>query len=270
MFTRLYRRLVFVIVGLTLTALPALSHEFWIEPQKYQVESDMPVIADLRSGQNFAGPKLVYFARRTHRFDVTLGDHSTPYQGRMGDLPALQIDQMDDGLLIISHETVPEILTYDTWEKFETFADHKGFADIDQKHQLRSLPRQGFTESYSRHAKALVSIGTGTGSDRLLGLETEFLAYANPYTDNLEQGFVLQLFYQGKVRSHAQIEVYERAGDNAVTVSKLHTDAQGLANIPVKPGFTYLVDAVVLRPAADDVEQVWETLWAALTFAVPE
>jgi hypothetical protein len=51
------------------------------------------------------------------------------------------------------------------------------------------------------------------------------------------------------------------------------TDADGIASLPVK-GFSYLVDAVVLRePTAElaaEAEIAWETLWAALTFGVPE
>jgi hypothetical protein len=51
------------------------------------------------------------------------------------------------------------------------------------------------------------------------------------------------------------------------------TDADGIASLPVKAG-CYLVDAVVLRePTAElaaEAEIAWETLWAALTFGVPE
>lgn len=227
------------------------------------------MIADLRNGQKFAGSKLVYFARRTQRFEIMQGDQVTPYQGRMGDLPAFQLDRIGDGLLIISHETVPETLTYETWETFQAFIAHKGFTDIIQRHQARDLPKQDFTETYSRHAKALVAIGDGSGADSLQGMETEFVALANPYTDDLSLGLPVQLFYQGKLRTKAQVEVFERAPDNTVSVFLQHTDAQGYALIPVKTGHTYLLDAVVMRPAPKAEEPVWESLWAALTFATP-
>lgn len=262
-------RLVFAFVGLVLTNLPALSHEFWIEPQKYQVDSGRPVIADLRNGQKFTGTKLVYFARRTQRFDITQGDQVTPYQGRMGDLPAFQLDQIDDGLLVIRHETVPETLTYETWEMFQVFVAHKGFTDIIQRHQARGLPERDFTETYSRHAKALIAIGDGTGADSLLGMETEFVALANPYTDDLTLGMPVQLLFQGKPRAKAQVEVFERAPDGTVLVYLRHTDSHGHASIPVKTAHTYLLDAVVMRPAPEAEEPVWQSLWAALTFAVP-
>ncbi len=211
----------------------------------------------------------MYFARRTRRFDFMQEDQVTPYQGRMGDLPAFQLDQIDDGLLVISHETVPETLTYEAWETFQAFVTHKGFVDVIQRHQARDLPEQGFTETYSRHAKALVAIGDGTGADSLQGMETEFVALANPYTDDLSLGMPVQLFYQGKPRTKAQVEVFERGPDNTVSVFLCYTDTQGYALIPVKTGHTYLLDAVVMRPAPKAEEPVWESLWAALTFAVP-
>ncbi len=47
-----------------IVATTGLAHEFWIEPQEYQVQSGAPLIADLRNGQNFAGPELAYFSKR--------------------------------------------------------------------------------------------------------------------------------------------------------------------------------------------------------------
>lgn len=265
----LFRRVSFVVAGLVLSALPGLSHEFWIEPQKYQVESGAPVIANLRNGQNFSGANQVYFARRTHRFETMQAGQTAPYQGRMGDLPAFHLDKADEGLLIIIHETAPQTITYETWEKFQAFADHKGFAKIGLLHQERGLPSRDFSETYTRHAKTLVAIGIGSGKDQLLGMETEIVALANPYTDDLTDGFPVQIFDNGHHRADTQIEVFERAADNTVTVFLIHTDQRGLAVIPVKPGHSYLLDAVVLRPAPATSESVWETLWASLTFATP-
>jgi hypothetical protein len=48
---------------------------------------------------------------------------------------------------------------------------------------------------------------------------------------------------------------------------------EGKALIPVKAGTEYLFDAVVMRPLPGSVAEdtpVWETLWASLTFRVPD
>lgn len=253
-----------------ITASASLAHEFWIEPQEYQVQSGAPLVADLRNGQKFSGMALGYFANSLRRFDLIQDGQVAPVPGRMGDVPALETAAPDDGLLVIVHETTASNLTYATWQKFLNFAEHKDFPDIRARHDARELPDKGFTETYTRHAKTLIGIGNSKGADAPTGMETEFVALTNPYTDDMTEGFAVQLLYQGSPRADAQIEVFSRNPKGIVAITLHRTNAQGRAVIPVLPGHRYLLDAVVLRRPAADGKAVWETLWAALTFAVPD
>lgn len=249
------------------------SHEFWIEPQQYQVESGAPLAADLKNGENFKGINLAWFERRFTRFDMVQGDSVIPVTGRMGDTPALQSTAPGPGLLIIAHETTEQNLTYRDWEKFLAFVEHKDFANAVATHEARGWPTDAFREVYTRHAKALVAVGDGAGSDRPLGLATEFVALTNPYAPEFDGTMHVTLSYQDAPRADAQVEVFSRAPDDTVEITLYRTDARGEARIPVTPGHAYLFDAVVLRPSPragrEDTAPVWETLWAALTFAVP-
>ncbi len=249
----------------------ALGHEFWIEPARYAQPAGEPLIAQLKNGQDFAGNNQTFFERRFTRFELIGDGQVLPVAGRSGDIPALTAYVPGDGLWTIVHETTPLKLTYKTWEKFQAFADHKAFPDIRARHDARGLPEAGFVETYTRHAKALVAVGDGVGADVATGMETEFVALANPYTDDLTAGFPVRLLYQAAPRADAQIEIFDRAPDGSVTVTTTRTDAAGEAVIPVQSGHEYLLDGVVLRPAdpATEDDAVWRTLWAALTFAVP-
>ena len=226
-------------------------------------------MARFRNGENFEGMNLAFFANRSARYAVVMDAAETEITPRMGDSPALDIAAPGDGLAVVIHETTPASLTYEDWAKFQAFADHKDFPNIRARHLARGWPETGFTESYTRHAKALIAVGRGVGADRATGLQTEFVALANPYTDDLSGGMPVQLLYRGAPRGNAQVEVFDRAPDGTVTVSLHRTDAEGRATIPVASGHVYLFDAVVLREAPTDSPAVWETLWAALTFAVP-
>ena len=257
---------------LCFVASPALSHEFWIEPEKYQVDSDDTLRAGLRNGQMFKGARLPYFDNRIRRFQTIQDGQSRPYVGRMGDMPALVLEDLQPGLLIALHETTPDLITYKTWEKFASFAAHQGFGDVQAEHTRRGLPVSGFVERYSRHAKLLVAIDHGRGADRAFGLETEFVALQNPYALDATAEpatMPLQLFYQGFPRAMAQVEIFERAPDGTVQNSLAKTDAAGLVQIPVRARHSYLLNAVVLRPVEGDAKVVWETLWASMVFAVP-
>ncbi|ATF18442.1 DUF4198 domain-containing protein [Phaeobacter gallaeciensis] len=280
---RFTRPVAFILLALAATTLgrAALAHEFWIAPEKYQVKLGASVQADLRNGQVFSGARLAYFDRNIARFEVWNQAEAHPYSGRMGDLPALQLEAPAEGLLVVAHETTPDHLTYDSWEDFVKFAAHKDFPDIEQRHSARNLPRTGFAERYTRHAKSLIAVGNGAGSDRAIGMLTEFVALANPYSDDLSTGLPVELRFQNRPRADAQVEVFERAPDDTVSVTLIRTDADGRAVVPVKSGHIYLLDAVVLRPVDPEAASrndsatkgqptpVWQTHWAALTFAVP-
>ncbi len=248
---------------------PVFAHEFWIAPEKYQLSSGEALVAQFKNGENFKGINLGFFENRSKRFEFVLGAETQPLSPRIGNIPVLDMEVSGDGLMIIAHETASSSITYKTWDKFQAFADHKDFPNILARHRARGLPEEGFSESYSRHVKALVGIGSATGRDRELGLETEFVALANPYTDTLTDGMPVQLLYRGEPRTDAQIEIFSRAPDGTVTVSLTRSDDAGRAVIPVVSGHEYLLDAVLLRESPADSNDVWDTLWAALTLRIP-
>ncbi len=251
-------------------ATPLLSHEFWIDPDAYIIAPGETIEARFRNGENLKGVEIAFFDRRSARLEFVTDGEVTPIAPRNGDRPAINLPDMAEGLVVLAHETEPSGITYRAWEKFLKFAAHKDFPDIETRHDARGLPREGFQEAYTRHVKALVAVGDGEGADRALGHSTEFVAITNPYGANFTQTFKSQLFYQGQPRGDAQVEIFDKAPDGTVTVTLTRTDSAGFSSFPTKPNHSYLIDAVVLRaPAEPGGDYAWETLWAAMTFAVP-
>lgn len=257
----------------SLIAAPVAAHEFWIEPLAYQVEQDGRLEAHIVNGQEFTGAKLPYLPQRFVNFALFSGNSSARVTGRPGDMPALQQDPIAEGLNIAAYQANNATVDYENWEKFQNFVNHKDFGDVLSRHEARGISVDGFKEVYSRHVKTLFGVGNSEGADRRVGLETEIVALNNPYTDDLVTGFRVQVYYRNDVRPDTQVEVFEKAPNGTVAISLYRTNAEGIAVFPVRPGFSYMVDAVVLRePSAQlmaSTGAVWETLWANLTFAVP-
>ena len=247
----------------------ATAHEFWIDADSYQVAPGERILGNLRNGQYFEGTDLAYMTSRFLRFDVIQGDTVQPVAGRMGDSPALNIPAPADGLVTLVHETTPSFVTYKEWKDFKTFADHKDFPEVAARHVANGFPNPPFKERYTRHVKALIAVGSGAGMDRVMGLRTEFVALSNPYDPAFDGQMQVQVLYQGAPRANAQVEVFERAPEGKVDITLHRTDGDGIAVIPVQPAHTYLFDAVTLKPILNDDNAVWDTFWAALTFAVP-
>ncbi|WP_424974887.1 DUF4198 domain-containing protein [Dinoroseobacter sp. S124A] len=259
-----------LLLALTL-ALPARSHEFWISPDAYQVPPGGQIIAELRVGEKLKGAGYPYIPARTARFDILQGDQRIDPEARMGDRPALTREMPAPGLAIVVHETADNVLKYTDWKKFVAFTDHKDFAWAQADHRTRGLPETGFRETYRRYGKALVAVGDGTGADRPVGLETEIVALANPYTDDLEAGLPVRVLYRGAPRRDVQVELFGRGPDGKVAVSLHRTDDAGRVVLPMAPETEYLVDSVIIEPLdpAEEGDPVWHTLWASLTFQTP-
>lgn len=267
--------LVFAVLGL---GRAVQAHELWIEPLAYQPPAEGRVEAQLVNGQNFAGVdgaglRLAYIPRWFTRFDMGLGNAVVPVAGRMGDTPALSMAPLGEGLHVVAYQSAGDVVRYADWAKFAPFIAHKGFEGIEARHVARGLSREGFSEYYTRYSKSLIGVGAGAGADRDMGLETELVALDNPYTFG---GDVLRvrLTYQGAARANVQVELFEKSPSGAVVRSIVMTDAQGVAALPVRAGFAYMADAVVIREPSAALAQnkgvVWETLWANVTFAVPQ
>jgi uncharacterized GH25 family protein len=257
---------------LLMLAAPVHAHELWIEPLDWQPKVDGRLEADLVNGQLFEGLTLSYLPKWFSRFDVVAGDAVATVEGRMGDTPALGQAVLGDGLHVVVYQSTPSTVDYKEWAKFLKFVAHKDLGDIEIEHRARGLPEADFKEVYTRYSKALVGVGAGAGADKSEGLETELVALDNPYIGGL-QAIRVQVFYQGAARADAQVELFEKAADDTVVVSLHQTDADGIASLPVRSGYVYMADAVVMRVPSDataaEYGAVWETLWANLTFAVP-
>ncbi len=257
---------------LAIFAAPLQAHELWIEPLEFQISPENMIRGQVVNGEGFDGSPLAYIPRTFNRFVVVSGSEFANVLGRLGDRPALNTEPLSDGLHVVAYISNPLTIDYANWEKFQKFVDHKDLGDVRPLHEARDLPLEGFDEVYTRFSKSLVGVGSAQGADRPLGMETELVALTNPYvepTDTMQ----LQLLYQRDVRASEQIEIFEKGPDGYRNVFLVRTDENGIAQVPVKSGFTYMADAVVLREPSEALAASsgadWETLWANITWAMP-
>ena len=266
------KRTVITSLFLACLATTAKGHEFWIDPMSHQVDAGEPVVAAIRVGQEYKGSSYSYIPQNFRRFEVGFGGEISPVNGVIGDRPAASVPTNGDGLMVLIHATTDTTLGWSSWEKFVNFVKHKDAEWVLEAHSARGLTEGDRRELYSRYAKSLVAVGSGEGADFETGLLTEIVALENPYTGEMSDGIDVRVLYEGAPRSETQIEVFEKASDESVTIFTVQTDMDGQATVPVKPGHRYMLDAVVLREPRAEVavekNVQWESLWANLTFEV--
>lgn len=258
------------IVGLVALASPALGHEFWIEPEDFNLDKNQQIRADIRIGQDFKGDAFPYVPSRFTRFRLDDRAGGRDVEGTTGDSPALKMQPREAGLQILTYVSVADRLTFREWEKFLSYLEYEGLEGVADRHTARGLPQTGFAELYTRCAKALVAVGDASGGeDRATGMRIELIASQNPQTLSPGSEMEFTLLWEGAPLTDTQVGLFKRGQDGAKAVRTItRTDANGIARFPIPADGTYLAAAVHMTEPPPERNAAWESFWASLTFAV--
>ncbi len=259
-----------ILLALALVTTPVFAHEFWISLENGTLKPGDTIVGDLKVGIMLKGEPYPFLSNRFKNFNVNNSDLSDKVFGNEGDLPALKYVAKQPGLYVISQETTAFRVTYKDWDLFRRYLTEEGLDEFADLHQQRGLPETGFTERYTRCIKALVQVGSvkSTQADVEIGMPIELLAETNPYVEGADQ-LTVKLLWEGLPLRHWQINIFHDTdkSDTTETVerSKVMTDEQGRAVIPLAGSGEYLLNAVHLQ-AVDDTPVVWQSHWGTLSF----
>lgn len=264
------RRSIWLGLLLLFGASLAEAHEFWIEPQAFRPDDSAPIVADLQVGQMMKGRSYPYLSHKFVSYTVTDRTGVQAVRGNEGDIPSLVHQTSTPGLHIVAYDAKAEKITYDEFADFSEYLEAEGLGPVIARHRERGLAETGFTEAYTRNAKALIQIGPveSADQDRATGLRFELVAQANPYGATRES-LPVTLLWQGNPAANAQIAIFRKTAPDAVERTTVLTDADGNAAIPLAGGGQFLLSAVHMEEVAEDSGAAWLSTWASLTFGLP-
>ncbi|MGE0566122.1 MAG: DUF4198 domain-containing protein [Pseudolabrys sp.] len=250
-----------------LGAVGAPAHEFWLEPTTYTPKPGARVPVSIKIGERFKGNSYPFLHEDFKTFSVIHEQSTTPVKGIDGDDPAVIATFDRDGLTVMVHYSTPETLTFETWDKFNTYLQFEGLTDVVERHRRRGLPEAGVTEIYSRCAKLLAGVGSARGQDRFTGMPLELIAEKNPYQLAPGEPLPVKLLRDGKPAADVQIGAIPKAApDDRLTV---RTDGEGRAILALNRTGPWLLNAVVIDEPRHGEKAHWVSLWASMTFARP-
>lgn len=246
-----------------------MAHEYWIEPLNFSPPLNEATAAHLTVGSDFKGQQLSYIPQFTVGYQITNQKGMTALEGMAGDRPALAFTPEVGGLNIITYQTSRNLVTFQKWDKFETYLTLQGMTDIIERHRARGLPESDFSEGYSRYAKSLIAVGgQSTGSDVYTGMLVELVALQNPYSLAPVDELSIQLLFEGIPLGDHQISIFRR--DEDLRVERVRTDENGQIKLPLDAGTKYLFNAIKMVDLEGQGKQVWESYWASMTFEIAE
>lgn len=246
-----------VVAGLAVST--AESHEFWIDGQVVEQDGEAVLSLDLKVGQTLDGVSLPYVPEKTASFEWVQGG-TGDISGVTGAIPAARVPLDRGKATVIFHRTIPRRLVHQDWVKFLDYIEMEGLDGIEAAHAQRGLPRTGFTETYTRHAKlVLVAPESQKAEDRYLGSPLEIVL------DELETGdpsLVIRGRVLGEGRPIArQISLFYGTADGTRT-ERLRTGPDGSFAISVPRSASILLNTVRMSPP-DSRDAAWHSDWAS-------
>jgi uncharacterized GH25 family protein len=222
-------------------------------------------------GQELQGDPVPRDPSLMRRFVAVGPPGETPVPGVPNTEPAGFESFQVPGLYTIVYDSTRFPVTLDA-VKFETYLKEEGLDTITAARAKQGKSATAAKEVFSRCAKALLAVGTGTegatgaGFDHVFGQRLELVAEKNPYTLNGGGSLPVRLTYEGKPLAGTLIMALQRGRPDKI---EARTDAKGRVTLKLdRPGF-WLIKAVHMIPAPADAGADWESFWASLTFALP-
>jgi uncharacterized GH25 family protein len=251
-----------------LVAVPALAHDFWIEPTSFHPQVGETVGLALRVGQNFHGDPVPRMNESIEKFIAVSASGERNVEGIAGRDPAGIVRVAGPGYVVVGYRSRPKALELPA-DDFERYLQEEGLEKVIEARAARGDSRKPSREIYSRCAKAILDVGGAgsSGSDRALGLRLELVPGKSPKEAGGGRSFPVRLFYERKPLSGALV-VAIREGDPEKPQSA-RTGPDGGVAFALEPGGVWLVKTVHMVPAPASSGADWESLWASLTFEIP-
>ena len=255
-----------VFVGIGAASLHA--HDFWLEPRVYRPEVGKLVALRLLVGQDMLGDPIPRDEAAIERFVVRHGGSEGTIPGRDGGDPAGILRVPGDGLMVVGYQSRPRRIDLPR-AKFETYLGEEGLDAVAAIVADAKKPPQVARERFSRCAKALLSSGAASASqkDQMLGLRLELVADGNPYALTSRDDMPFTLFFEGAPRPGALVIAINRDDPSAKLSAR--SDARGRVSFRLPRGGVWMVKAVHMVPLPKGQDADWESFWASLTFELP-
>lgn len=260
-----------VILGAVLIARQVQAHDYWLEPDHFQVRPGQEIQLKLFLGQDFQAekeqvlqadriPSMDLYAsplRRTDLFRAECLDKS----------PVAIFSVKKPGTWLVALERNLAVISFGRKGFFE-YLQHEG---INLSPETESFPsdRKSVRERYQRSLKTLLQCGDKTSriATSPIHQPLQIVAMQNPYRLPLPGKLGFKVLYQGKPLAATQVTIAHRLHGKISVVRKI-TNGKGMVSLPVQPEGRWLVRCVHLERAPVDNPQKadWESWWTSLTF----
>jgi uncharacterized GH25 family protein len=261
------KKITAVIVFLFASALLD-GHEFWLQPQRYNLARGQAVrlrfhVGDDFQGQNWTGNRasveqLKLFWKQYDDNLHTLVSDTIP-----GDSLTLQF--FDEGTVMVAFESTDKFIRLEPAE-FNAYLEEDGITDaIDYRREHQETNSAG-REFYRRSVKTIFQVGALKDNihRKPTGLPVDIIPLAHPYTLKKGDALPVKLLFKGEPVANHLVRAWQRLNGKTARTD-LRSDSAGCVRVPVSLAGRWMVSTVLMERLNSDSAD-WRSYWGSLTW----
>jgi uncharacterized GH25 family protein len=275
-FSRLRSAAVAALLAAAALGGTADAHDFWLQPDRFQVAPGAPVSTDLLVGH---GVDRSAWAQPASRVRVLKSVGPTGVEADLR--PALAQRRANEepfsarfsepGVHLLVLEGAPSVSVLPA-PRFAMYLREEGLTPIAALRERAGLADTPGRELYSRRAKALVRVGDAARAQahvaRPVGLDLEIVPSKDPYALGPDERLPFRVLFKGRPLAGALVKLTRLEADEK-PYALARTGRSGQATFDVPREGAWVVSVVWSTPLADDPRAEFETVFSSLTFGWP-
>jgi hypothetical protein len=255
-----------ILAAIVLAAADVQAHDFWIEPSTFRPAPGAAVAVGLRVGQSFVGDPVPRLSDSIAQFFVRQGGSDQPIDGLEGLDPAGRLRADGRSTAVIGYRNTGSFIELPA-DRFEDYLRQEGLERIIALRAARRERDKPGREHFYRYAKAILAgQATSDAATRPLGFAYEIVPEYDPTRGGT--AFRGRVLHDGKPLAGALVVAMLHSDPSLRLMER--SDAQGMVSFALPRAGVWLIKSVHMVRAWFFSDADWDSLWASLTFEVPE
>lgn len=263
---RLKYKLTYLLI--LLLVLPALAHEFWLEPQQYIFSRTDEINIRFRAGESFTGNNWKGNREKVNELKLyyadIIDDLTDAISDEEGD--SLQFSIHEEGTAMVTFNNTNSFIELDA-EKFNAYLSEDGLqAAIDYRKQHNETDSIG-REFYQRSVKTIVQVGALKTEvyKKQTALPVDIIPLSHPYQLNDGDSLTVKVLFKNEPLVNAKIRVWHKLLSR-VNNTWFMSNEKGEVSFPVNTTSEWMVSCVTMIRLTDDPKAQWQSYWGSLTW----
>ncbi|MBX9783223.1 MAG: DUF4198 domain-containing protein [Chitinophagaceae bacterium] len=249
--------------------LPALAHEFWLEPQQYIFSRGEEInirfkVGEQFHGDNWKGSREKINDLRLYYGDVMDSSLSSGITDEKGD--SLQFSLFEETTVMVCFNSTNNFIELDS-AKFTEYLKEDGLTNaLEYRKEHNETDSMG-REYYQRSVKTIVQVGANKTDvyKKQTSLPLDIIPLAHPYMVHGKQKMNVKVLFHNEPLINHKIVVWHKMADG-VTDSSYTSNANGEISFIVDPAGEWMVSCVNMIRLENDAKAQWQSYWGSCTW----